>query len=165
MRKAKEMLDKVMLVLAGSAIIIMTLLSTWQVIARYILNNPSTMSEEVIRYLLIWFTLLAAAYVFGKNKHIAILFIRESMPKKIQVFLTYLSQIAVLLTVAVVFIYGGIKITLLTIPQIAPATGISMGFVYAALPVSGVIILFYTFYNIMTIERVVNKEDEDVSSL
>lgn len=165
MRKAKEMLDKVMLVLAGSAIIIMTLLSTWQVIARYILNNPSTMSEEVIRYLLIWFTLLAASYVFGKNKHIAILFIRESMPKKIQVFLTYLSQIAVLLTVAVVFIYGGIKITLLTIPQIAPATGISMGFVYAALPVSGVITLFYTIYNIMTIERVVNKEDEDVSSL
>lgn len=165
MRKAKEMLDKVMLVLAGSAIIIMTLLSTWQVIARYILNNPSTMSEEIIRYMLIWFTLLAAAYVFGKNKHIAILFIRESMPQKIQVFLTYLSQVTVLLTVAVVFIYGGIKITMLTIPQIAPATGISMGFVYAALPVSGVITLFYTIYNIMTIERVVNKEDEDVSSL
>jgi len=165
MRKAKEMLDKVMLVLAGSAIITMTLLSTWQVIARYILNNPSTMSEEIIRYMLIWFTLLAAAYVFGKNKHIAILFIRESMPQKIQVFLTYLSQITVLLTVVVVFIYGGIKITMLTIPQIAPATGISMGFVYAALPVSGVITLFYTIYNIMTIERVVNKEDEDVSSL
>lgn len=165
MRKAKEMLDKVMLVLAGSAIIIMTLLSTWQVIARYILNNPSTMSEEIIRYMLIWFTLLAAAYVFGKNKHIAILFVRESMPQKIQVFLTYLSQVTVLLTVAVVFIYGGIKITMLTIPQIAPATGISMGFVYAALPVSGVITLFYTIYNIMTIERVVNKEDEDVSSL
>lgn len=165
MRKAKEMLDKVMLVLAGSAIITMTLLSTWQVIARYILNNPSTMSEEIIRYMLIWFTLLAAAYVFGKNKHIAILFIRESMPQKIQVFLTYLSQVTVLLTVAVVFIYGGIKITMLTIPQIAPATGISMGFVYAALPVSGVITLFYTIYNIMTIERVVNKEDEDVSSL
>lgn len=165
MRKAKEMLDKVMLVLAGSAIITMTLLSTWQVIARYILNNPSTMSEEIIRYMLIWFTLLAAAYVFGKNKHIAILFVRESMPQKIQVFLTYLSQVTVLLTVAVVFIYGGIKITMLTIPQIAPATGISMGFVYAALPVSGVITLFYTIYNIMTIERVVNKEDEDVSSL
>lgn len=165
MRKAKEMLDKVMLVLAGSAIITMTLLSTWQVIARYILNNPSTMSEEIIRYMLIWFTLLAAAYVFGKNKHIAILFVRESMPQKIQVFLTYLSQITVLLTVVVVFIYGGIKITMLTIPQIAPATGISMGFVYAALPVSGVITLFYTIYNIMTIERVVNKEDEDVSSL
>ena len=154
-----------MLVLAGSAIITMTLLSTWQVIARYILNNPSTMSDEIIRYMLIWFTLLAAAYVFGKNKHIAILFVRESMPQKIQVFLTYLSQITVLLTVVVVFIYGGIKITMLTIPQIAPATGISMGFVYAALPVSGVITLFYTIYNIMTIERVVNKEDEDVSSL
>lgn len=165
MKKAKVLLDKVLLVLAGTAIITMTLLSAWQVIARYILNNPSTMSEEIIRYMLIWFTLLAAAYVFGKNKHIAILFIRESMPHKVQVFLTYLSQITILLTVAVVFIYGGIKITMLTIPQIAPATGISMGFVYAALPVSGMITLFYTIYNIMTIERAADKEDEEVSSL
>lgn len=165
MKKAKEMLDKVLLGAAGAAIITMTLLSMWQVIARYILNNPSTMSEEIIRYMLIWFTLLAAAYVFGKNKHIAILFIRESMPQRVQIFLTYLTQTAILLTVAAVFLYGGIRITMLTIPQIAPATGISMGFVYAALPVSGVIILFYTIYNIMTIERVANKEDEDVSSL
>lgn len=165
MKKAKEILDKVLLAFAGAAIITMTLLSAWQVIARYILNNPSTMSEEIIRYMLIWFTLLAAAYVFGQNKHIAILFIRESMPHKMQVFLTYLSQITILLTVVVVFLYGGVKITMLTIPQIAPATGISMGFVYTALPVSGVIILFYTIYNIMTIERVVNNEEEDVSSL
>lgn len=165
MKKAKEILDKVLLAFAGAAIITMTLLSAWQVIARYILNNPSTMSEEIIRYMLIWFTLLAAAYVFGQNKHIAILFIRESMPHKMQVFLTYLSQITILLTVVAVFLYGGVKITMLTIPQIAPATGISMGFVYTALPVSGVIILFYTIYNIMTIERVVNNEEEDVSSL
>ena len=165
MKKAKEILDKVLLAFAGAAIITMTLLSAWQVIARYILNNPSTISEEIIRYMLIWFTLLAAAYVFGKNKHIAILFIREGMPHKVQVFLTYLSQITIMLTVVAVFLYGGIRITMLTIPQIAPATGISMGFVYAALPVSGLIILFYTLYNVMTIERSVNKEDEGVGSL
>lgn len=165
MKKAKILVDKVLLGFASLAIVAMTLLSTWQVIARYILNDPSTLSEEIIRFTLIWFTLLAAAYVFGMNKHIAILFIRERFSWKIQVFLTYFSQIAVLLTVIIVFIYGGIRITMLTIPQIAPATGISMGFVYSALPVSGVIILFYTIYNIMTIERTAMTDDEDVRSL
>lgn len=165
MNKAKQIVDTAILSLASAAIIVMTLLSTWQVIARYILNDPSTLSEEIIRYMLIWFTLLAAAYVFGRNKHIAILFVRENLPQKAQVFLTYLAQIAVLLIAAVVFVYGGVKITMLTIPQIAPATGISMGFVYASLPVSGVVILFYTIYNIMHIERAADKENEDVSSL
>ncbi|WP_020007615.1 TRAP transporter small permease [Salinicoccus albus] len=165
MEKAKRIVDTVILSVAGTVIILMTLLSTWQVIARYILNDPSTLSEELIRYMLIWFTLLAAAYVFGRNKHIAILFVREQMSQKIQVVLAYLSQIAILLTAAVVFIYGGIRITLLTIPQIAPATGISMSFVYASLPVSGAVIFFYTIYNIMHINRSVNKEDEDVTSL
>ena len=165
MKKAKRIVDTVILAFASVAIISMTLLSIWQVIARYILNNPSTMSEEIIRYTLIWFTLLAAAYVFGKNKHIAILFVRERMGWNTQVALTYLAQIAILLTAAIVFIYGGIRITMLTAPQIAPATGISMGFVYAALPVSGVVTLFYTIYNIMNIERVAKKEDEDVKSL
>ena len=165
MEKAKRIVDTAILSVAGTVIILMTLLSTWQVIARYILNDPSTLSEEIIRYMLIWFTLLAAAYVFGRNKHIAIVFVREQMSRKIQVVLAYLSQIAILLTAAVVFIYGGIRITMLTIPQIAPATGISMGFVYASLPVSGAAIVFYTIYNIMHIDRSVNKEDEDVTSL
>lgn len=107
MKKAKRIVDTVILTFASIAIISMTLLSIWQVIARYILNNPSTMSEEIIRYTLIWFTLLAAAYVFGKNKHIAILFVRERMSWNAQVALTYLAQIAILLTAAIVFIYGG----------------------------------------------------------
>lgn len=85
MKKAKRIVDTVILTFASIAIISMTLLSIWQVIARYILNNPSTMSEEIIRYTLIWFTLLAAAYVFGKNKHIAILFVRERMSWNAQV--------------------------------------------------------------------------------
>lgn len=165
MKKIKGFVDFAILTFASIAIIVMTLLSTWQVITRYLLNDPSTVSEEIIRYILIWFTLLAAAYVFGKNKHIAILFIREKMSDKTQRVLTYLSQFAVLLTVVVVFIYGGIRITMLTTPQIAPATGISMGIVYASLPVSGVVTAFYTIYNIMTIERTMTKEDEDVSSL
>ncbi|CAM4201305.1 TRAP transporter small permease [Lacicoccus alkaliphilus] len=165
MKQIKLTVDKVILGFASIAIVAMTLLAVWQVIARYILNDPSTLSEEIIRYTLIWFTLLGAAYVFGQNKHITILFIREKFPWKVQLFLTYLAQFAVLLTAIVVFIYGGIRITMLTIPQIAPATGISMGFVYSALPVSGVIILFYTVYNIMTIERTAMTEEEDVTSV
>ena len=44
----------------------------WQVLSRYILVSPSSMTDELAGYLLIWVGLLGAAYVSGKNEHLAI---------------------------------------------------------------------------------------------
>ncbi|ANK38250.1 C4-dicarboxylate transport system [Staphylococcus sp. AntiMn-1] len=82
MKKAKKIIDKLLLTLAGIALFVMVILSVYQVATRFILNSPSTMSEEIVRFLLIWFGLLSASYVFGVKQHIAILFIRERFPEK-----------------------------------------------------------------------------------
>ena len=68
MNKAKLIIDKLLLTLAGLALIVMVILSIYQVAARFIFNAPSTMSEEIVRFLLIWFALLSASYVFGVKK-------------------------------------------------------------------------------------------------
>ena len=44
----------------------------WQVLSRYILVSPSSVTDELAGYLLIWVGLLGAAYVSGKNEHLAI---------------------------------------------------------------------------------------------
>lgn len=57
----------------------------WQVLSRYILVSPSSMTDELAGYLLIWVGLLGAAYVSGKNEHLAIRFIAStyaSFPQK-----------------------------------------------------------------------------------
>ena len=41
----------------------------WQVLSRYILVSPSSVTDELAGYLLIWVGLLGAAYVSGKNEH------------------------------------------------------------------------------------------------
>ncbi len=55
MKKAKKIIDKLLLTLAGIALFVMVILSVYQVATRFILNSPSTMSEEIVRFLLIWF--------------------------------------------------------------------------------------------------------------
>lgn len=61
----------------------MVIVAIWQVFTRYVLNSPSTISEELLRYSLIWVSMLGAAYAFGNKKHIAIEFIIEKLsPKK-----------------------------------------------------------------------------------
>ena len=50
----------------------MVLTVLWQVFSRYVLENPSSFTEELARYLMIWLGVLGAAYVSGKNNHVSI---------------------------------------------------------------------------------------------
>lgn len=150
MSKIKTYIDKGLLTLTGILITIMSVLSIWQVIARYILNTPSTVSEEIIRMLLIWFALTSAAYVFGQQKHIALVFIREKLSPKAQLALLRLSNFILLIVAIVLMIWGGMQVVSLTLTQSAPSTGISMAWMYGALPISGLFIVFYAIYNLVT---------------
>ena len=47
----------------------MVIIGTYQILVRYIFNNPSTISEELLTYSFTWMSLFAAAYVFGKREH------------------------------------------------------------------------------------------------
>ncbi|WP_110927760.1 TRAP transporter small permease [Bacillus massiliglaciei] len=150
MSRVKNLIDKLLLSVSIILLIAMVALSTWQVLARYVFNISSPGTEETIRYLLIWFSLFSAAYVFGEKKHIAILFFKEKLGIKSQRIMERITDILIIVLAAVLMVYGGIKIVLLTVSQTAAATGISMAMVYAALPVSGFFIILFTFLNMRT---------------
>ncbi|WP_080871938.1 TRAP transporter small permease [Oceanobacillus timonensis] len=161
MNNAKKYIDKILLALTGVLIAIMSVLSVWQVLARYILNTPSTTSEEVIRMLLIWFSLTSAAYVFGQQKHISIVFIRDKLPVKGQVWLLRLSNIILFILAIILMIWGGIQVVNLTLTQAAPSTGVSMAWMYGALPVSGLFVIFYAIYNLIYGSNVSSEEGSE----
>lgn len=77
--KFRAQLDSVLektLVVIMSAMVINVL---WQVFSRYILTNPSSFTDELARYLMIWVGVLGAAYVAGKGNHVAITYFSEKM--------------------------------------------------------------------------------------
>ncbi|NIX00358.1 MAG: TRAP transporter small permease subunit, partial [Phycisphaerae bacterium] len=45
---------------------------TWQVITRFVLKNPSSWTEELATYLLIWVGLLGAAVALHRGAHLGI---------------------------------------------------------------------------------------------
>ena len=67
-----NVVDSIIRVLCTAIMGIMVVAVCWQVITRYILNNPSTVTEEALRYLLVWTTMVGAAYAYGKRKHLSI---------------------------------------------------------------------------------------------
>ena len=54
MEKLRNTLNKVLNLLAGLSMTVMVVLTTYQVIVRYIFNSPSTWSEELVGYLFGW---------------------------------------------------------------------------------------------------------------
>ena len=50
MEKLRKALNGVLNVLAGGSMAVMVILTTYQVVARYIFNSPSTWSEELVGY-------------------------------------------------------------------------------------------------------------------
>ncbi|HRD18591.1 MAG TPA: TRAP transporter small permease subunit, partial [Candidatus Marinimicrobia bacterium] len=72
MLKIRKILDNILkwVVVVLMAISVFNVL--WQVFTRFILRNPSSYTEELARYLLIWVGLLGAAYAAGNKMHLAI---------------------------------------------------------------------------------------------
>ncbi|HRS91659.1 MAG TPA: TRAP transporter small permease subunit, partial [Candidatus Marinimicrobia bacterium] len=72
MLKIRKILDNILkwVVVVLMAISVFNVL--WQVFTRFILHHPSSYTEELARYLLIWVGLLGAAYAAGNKMHLAI---------------------------------------------------------------------------------------------
>lgn len=124
----------------------------WQVFSRYVLNQPSTYTDEIARFLFIWVGLIGAAYALGQKKHLAInllLMKLESAPKKQNILNFCINFISLIFTV-LIMCYGGGKLVLDTMNagQISPVLGIQMGWVYFAIPLSGIFMLIYLIRDI-----------------
>ena len=151
MQSMRNVINRIMNVLAGVSLIAMTALTCWQVFTRYILNNPSTWSEELVGYLFAWASLFGASLITGERGHMNIPVVVELMPAKAQKFFAVFGEVIAMLFSAIILIYGGYKITLLAMGQMTSSLGIAVGVFYIAMPVCGVINILYTVLNIYDI--------------
>lgn len=126
---------------------ILVLCVVWQVCSRYVLNTPSTYTDELARFLFIWVGLIGAAYALGQKKHLAIDLLAtklETSPSKQNLLNLCINIIGLFFTLSIMC-YGGMRLVQDTIAhgQISPVIGIQMGVVYLAIPISGLFMLIY----------------------
>jgi|SRR5690625_2963913 len=147
----KNAVDKILLIVTSTLFTLLILATTWQVISRYVLHNPSTGTEEFVRFGLIWLSMLAAAYAVGTKSHIAISLLSDRLTDGKKTLLDIFIQCSFLLFAIIIMLYGGIRAVSLTMAQISPSLNLPMGFVYLALPVSGFLIIFYSVINVIAL--------------
>lgn len=137
----------------------MTVVGTYQIVTRYFFNSPSTISEELITYSFTWLAILSASYVFGQRGHLCMSFVYSKFTGAKKVFLDIFSELLVILTAVFLLIYGGYIMAEQNMSQLTASLGVNMGFMYAVLPISGVIILVYGILNIADMFKMLKSPD------
>lgn len=117
----------------------------WQVFTRWVLDDPSSYTEELARYLLVWIGTLGAAYAVGKKLHLAIDLVPQALTGQKRHLMEVVIQSMIVLFALFVMVIGGARLVALTTQfgQFSAALGLPLGFVYSVIPLSGVIIIFY----------------------
>ncbi|MEM8484814.1 MAG: TRAP transporter small permease [Bacteroidota bacterium] len=130
---------------------IMVITVTWQVVTRFVLNNPSSLTEELATFLLIWISLLGGAYAFRVNAHLGVDALTRNLTASRKKKVRYFVSFSTVLFAAIIFIYGGSRLVYLTLKleQYSAALRIPMGYVYIVLPLSGLLMVFYVLAELL----------------
>ena len=147
----REKIDKGLewvLVLIMSVLVIDVL---WQVFSRYVMSSPSSFTDELAGFLLIWTGLLGAAYVAGKREHLAIdILLQRSSPERRYKLELIISVLIILFAILVLIIGGSwLAYTRFYLGVKSAALGLPLGVVYLVLPVSGVLITYFDIDNMV----------------
>jgi len=127
----------------------------WQVFSRYLLSSPSSFTDELAGFLLIWVGVLGAAYVAGRREHLAIDILIQRSPPARKRLLLYLIHSLIFLFALSVMVTGGVVLmyTRFVLQVKSAALQLPLGYVYIVLPISGLIIMYYEMLHIINIKR------------
>jgi TRAP-type C4-dicarboxylate transport system permease small subunit len=134
---------------------VMVLDVTWQVVSRFLLRDPSSFTEELAGYLLIWVGLLGAAYALKTRAHLGIDLLANRLPGPSRKAIEITAHLLAILFALFVMLIGGARLVRLAfqLDQISAAMGIKVGYVYLAVPLSGTLMIVFSLTAILEVIR------------
>jgi TRAP-type C4-dicarboxylate transport system permease small subunit len=139
---------------------LMVLNVTWQVASRFLLQDPSSFTDELSRYLLIWVGMLGSAYVAGKNEHLAIDILINKLKGNAQIKLLIFIQFLILIFALFVMVLGGSNLVYITfmLGQKSATLQLPLSFIYGIIPFSGLLIIYYEIVTIIQLIKSLKKD-------
>lgn len=147
LNKIKFVVDKVLEVLSTATLAVMSILVCYQVVTRYIFNSPSAISEALSQYLFVWMIMFGSAYVYGSREHLTIDILKDKFGPKTNMIVEIITNVCLFIFILAICVIGGWLYTKTQAVQMDPALRISKGILYASVPFTGVITLFYAVFN------------------
>lgn len=151
MKALSQTLEKLLGIILAILMATIVVDVTWQVLTRFLLGDPSSYTEELARFLMIWIGLLGAAYAYRKHSHLSLDLLLQSSSRARRILLLRIIHCISFVFAACAMVYGGIQLMWLTLSlkQSSAALGVPMGYVYSCIPISGLLICWFALENFL----------------
>ncbi len=108
--------------------------------------QPSSWTDELATFLLIWVALLGSAVALGRGAHLGIDYFVGKLNDKVRIRTELFVFAVVALFSLLVMVLGGIGLVARTfeLKQVSVSLNLPMGYVYLAVPISGAFLVLYS---------------------
>jgi len=141
LKKIEKGLDAVMRFLMALSMFTLVVFGTVQVVTRWIVGEPSTFTDELLRYVLIIAGLIGSAYCFYRDEHLALTLVTDKAKGPFKLALDIFIEVCILFFVIYVFIYGGFKLAG-TATNVSSVMRIPFKILYMIEPICGILVVF-----------------------
>lgn len=127
----------------------------WGVISRYVPGiRPSDWTEELAVYLLVWVSLYGAALTYRDYGHLGVDYFVAKLDPTAQRVVAIIIELAVLLFAGFALGYGGWRLVADTLGsgQLTPVLQWKIGYLYSAVPLSGLFICAFSIEHLIKLE-------------
>ncbi len=143
MDAAFDLISRICILLAGTALVIMTVIFAWLVFGRYVLNDTPTWVEQVSFLLVMVITFLGAAVGVHQHTHLSVVVFRNIVPSRVRTIFVFLTDVLMAAFGCVLFWYGT-ELTLFKWKTLIPLLQWPEGLRSLPLTVSGVLLFLFS---------------------
>ncbi len=141
-RRVLAMLERILNFLCQFLLAVIIVVISYSVIMRYVLNRPPAWAEELSRFTFIWVVMLGAIVVTREGSHIEFTILVDRLPARLAFIIRTVNQV-LMLGFCGVMVWQGARIYPIVAEAASPTFAISMGWIYVAIPVGGVLMAVY----------------------
>ena len=143
MDRTFDILSRICLILAGTALVSMTVLFAWLVFGRYVLNDTPTWVEQVSHLLLMVIAFLGAAVGVRQDTHLSVVLFRSVVPSWVRSVFVFVTDVIMAGFGGMMFLYG-LELTQFKWKTLIPLIQVSEGFRSLPLTICGALVLLFS---------------------
>jgi TRAP-type C4-dicarboxylate transport system permease small subunit len=142
-RKAMDALYLACVVVAGTALVLISLVIPWAVYTRYVINQAASWPEPAAVLLTIVLTFIGAASCYRRDLHMNVAFFADMLPARPRRLVGLLAEMLVAAMALFMVVYGVRLVEATWSNSIADFPFLSVGVTYLPIPIGGFILLLF----------------------
>jgi TRAP-type C4-dicarboxylate transport system permease small subunit len=144
-RRLMDVLYGACVVIAGTALVLISAVIPWAVYTRYVLNRAASWPEPMAVLLMIVLTFFGAAACYRVGLHMRVGFFVSLLPGRLQRATALLVELLMALIALFMIDWGAKLVSATWQNSIADFPSLSVGATYLPIPVGGAILLLFVF--------------------